>query len=98
MRDLIKERFPEHGVFGEELGMQQPSGNSKQHLWVLDPIDGTKSFITGMSTIPCIHSQSCHAGWQHGICRSVMMLLSIHTCSRLMAEPETLLLMYSAST
>ena len=50
MRDLIKERFPEHGVFGEELGMQQPSGDSKQHLWVLDPIDGTKSFITGMAT------------------------------------------------
>lgn len=55
MRDLIKESFPEHGVFGEELGMQQPNGNSKQHLWVLDPIDGTKSFITGMSTITCIH-------------------------------------------
>lgn len=48
MRDLITARFPEHGVFGEELGMQQPSGDSKKYLWVLDPIDGTKSFITGM--------------------------------------------------
>ena len=46
MRNLITERFPDHGVFGEEFGMQQPTGDSKKYLWVLDPIDGTKSFIT----------------------------------------------------
>lgn len=48
MRDLIQERFPEHGIFGEELGLQQPSDDSKKYIWILDPIDGTKSFITGM--------------------------------------------------
>ena len=61
MRDLIKERFPEHGIFGEEFGMQQPSGDSG-FLWVLDPIDGTKSFITGMFTQPHKSTQAirCH--------------------------------------
>ena len=47
MRDLISKRFPDHGIFGEEEGMQQPKPGDTQFLWVLDPIDGTKSFITG---------------------------------------------------
>lgn len=47
MRDLISKRFPDHGIFGEEEGMQQPKPSDTQFLWVLDPIDGTKSFITG---------------------------------------------------
>ena len=46
MSNLIKDKFPDHSVFGEELGMHTPEGDS-QYLWVLDPIDGTKSFITG---------------------------------------------------
>eukprot|EP00891_Asterochloris_glomerata_P008090 jgi/Astpho2/8090/e_gw1.00120.109.1_t len=49
MSNLIKEKFPDHSVFGEELGMHTPDGDS-QYLWVLDPIDGTKSFITGKPT------------------------------------------------
>lgn len=47
MRDLIADRFPDHGIFGEEEGMKQPKSSEAQYLWVLDPIDGTKSFITG---------------------------------------------------
>lgn len=50
MRQKIAERFPDHGIFGEEEGMQQPKDTYAQYLWVLDPIDGTKSFITGAST------------------------------------------------
>lgn len=45
MRKLILERFPDHGVLGEELG--QVSGHSN-YFWVLDPIDGTRAFITGL--------------------------------------------------
>lgn len=45
MRAQLAERFPDHGVFGEEEGMGGGAGS--QWLWVLDPIDGTKSFITG---------------------------------------------------
>ncbi len=45
MRDHIKKHFPEHGIFGEEHGYE--TGVSKL-TWVLDPIDGTRAFITGM--------------------------------------------------
>jgi myo-inositol-1(or 4)-monophosphatase len=45
MRALIKRTFPEHGVIGEELAADQPDA---EYVWVLDPIDGTKSFICGM--------------------------------------------------
>ena len=45
MRALIKRSFPEHGIVGEEYGDENIDA---EYIWVLDPIDGTKSFITGM--------------------------------------------------
>lgn len=45
MRALIAEHFPTHGVLGEELGHERTDA---EYVWVLDPIDGTKSFIGGM--------------------------------------------------
>jgi len=45
MRERIEETYPAHGIFGEEHGKEKLGG---EHTWVLDPIDGTKSFITGM--------------------------------------------------
>lgn len=45
MRALIHRRFPTHGVIGEEFGNEQPGA---EWVWVLDPIDGTKAFITGV--------------------------------------------------
>lgn len=47
MRKLIDQKYPSHGIFGEEHGKENLGGDQ---LWVLDPIDGTKSFITGMPT------------------------------------------------
>ena len=50
MRAVIHDSFPSHAVFGEEGGMHagEPlTEGSSRYLWVLDPIDGTKSFITG---------------------------------------------------
>lgn len=44
MRALIKDAFPTHGILGEEHGAE---GIDAEWLWVLDPIDGTKAFITG---------------------------------------------------
>ena len=44
MRALIARDAPGHGVYGEELGVQ---GADAEFVWVLDPIDGTKAFITG---------------------------------------------------
>jgi len=40
----ILERFPSHGIFGEEYGRQD---GTSPYTWIIDPIDGTKSFITG---------------------------------------------------
>jgi len=45
MRRLINERFPDHGIIGEEHGTERPDAD---FVWVLDPIDGTKAFIAGM--------------------------------------------------
>ena len=45
MRALIKTTFPEHGILGEEFDAERPDA---EYVWVLDPIDGTKSFICGM--------------------------------------------------
>jgi myo-inositol-1(or 4)-monophosphatase len=45
MRDLLTRHVPEHGVFGEEHGAVRTDA---EYVWVLDPIDGTKSFISGM--------------------------------------------------
>ena len=45
MRALIKQTFPAHGVIGEEF---PPDRADAEYVWILDPIDGTKSFICGM--------------------------------------------------
>ena len=44
MREVLAERVPEHGILGEEHGEARLD---HRFVWVLDPIDGTKSFITG---------------------------------------------------
>lgn len=41
MRRMIRERFPEHGILGEEYGAERTEA---EWVWVLDPVDGTKSF------------------------------------------------------
>jgi myo-inositol-1(or 4)-monophosphatase len=47
MRRLIGQTFPAHGVIGEEYGRDRPDAD---YVWVLDPIDGTKSFVSGLPT------------------------------------------------
>jgi myo-inositol-1(or 4)-monophosphatase len=47
MRDLIAARFPDHGILGEEFGSDRIDS---EHVWVLDPIDGTRAFISGLPT------------------------------------------------
>lgn len=44
LRRLITAECPDHGVIGEEHGSDRADA---EHVWVLDPIDGTKSFVTG---------------------------------------------------
>jgi inositol-phosphate phosphatase / L-galactose 1-phosphate phosphatase / histidinol-phosphatase len=45
MRALIAEHYPAHGILGEEHGSDRTDA---EFVWVLDPIDGTKSFISGV--------------------------------------------------
>ncbi len=44
MREMIMKEFPAHGIIGEEFGNHNESA---EYQWVLDPIDGTKSFVSG---------------------------------------------------
>jgi histidinol phosphatase-like enzyme (inositol monophosphatase family) len=45
IRTLISERYPHHGVIGEEYGEDRPDA---EWVWVLDPVDGTRAFIAGL--------------------------------------------------
>jgi len=47
MREEIMKKFPDHGIIGEEFGKHNESSD---YQWILDPIDGTKSFICGTVT------------------------------------------------
>ena len=47
MRAVLAERCPDHGILGEEFGLERPDAPLR---WVLDPIDGTRAFITGRPT------------------------------------------------
>ena len=47
MRAVLAERFPDHGVLGEEFGRDRPEARL---CWVLDPIDGTRAFVSGRPT------------------------------------------------
>ena len=42
IRATISNAFPEHGIFGEEYGAEN---KNTEYLWLVDPIDGTKSFV-----------------------------------------------------
>ena len=50
-RLLIAEQYSDHGVYGEEKG---EDNTHSEWLWVIDPIDGTKSFATGKRTFGCL--------------------------------------------
>ncbi|MDQ7029387.1 MAG: inositol monophosphatase family protein [Ardenticatenia bacterium] len=45
VRELVARYWPEHGLIGEEFGHERADA---EFVWVVDPIDGTKSFITGV--------------------------------------------------
>jgi histidinol-phosphatase len=45
LRGRIAERFPDHGILGEEFGAERAAARAR---WVIDPIDGTQSFIRGV--------------------------------------------------
>ncbi|MGC9450910.1 MAG: inositol monophosphatase family protein [Oceanipulchritudo sp.] len=57
MRELISREFPDHGIIGEEFGEDSPHA---EYTWILDPIDGTRSFAAGcplFGTLICLRRQ-----------------------------------------
>lgn len=46
LRRLIAERYPDHAILGEEFGGDH--ARNAEHLWLLDPVDGTASFAVGL--------------------------------------------------
>ena len=51
LRERIAERFPEHGVIGEEAGGDAEA--DREFVWVLDPVDGTANFVNGFPFFAC---------------------------------------------
>jgi histidinol phosphatase-like enzyme (inositol monophosphatase family) len=51
MREIIAAAHPDHGIHGEEFGVENAGA---EFVWVLDPIDGTKRFITGNPLFGCL--------------------------------------------
>ncbi len=47
IRELIRARFPDHNILGEEEADEQKNSN---FTWIIDPIDGTRAYITGVPT------------------------------------------------
>src|SRR5438552_5452422 len=66
MRVLIRRTFPPHGIVGEEFGSEREDA---EYVWVLDPIDGTKSFIAGFpiwgTLIALLHKGTPVFGMMH---------------------------------
>lgn len=66
IRKAILERFSEHGILGEEFGATNPDA---EYQWIIDPIDGTKAYISGLPTwgtlIGLYKSGDPHAGIMH---------------------------------
>ncbi len=58
MRTIIDQHFPDHGILGEE---DEDTGLESEYLWVLDPIDGTRSFIAGKPQFGTLIGL-CHRG------------------------------------
>lgn len=66
IRKAIRASYPSHGIVGEEYGIHKGTSNYK---WVIDPIDGTRAFISGLpvwgTLIGLYHNDRPHAGIVH---------------------------------
>ncbi|CAO4177074.1 histidinol-phosphatase [Methylorubrum populi] len=66
MRRMIKDQLPSHGILGEEFGSERADAEC---VWVLDPIDGTRAFISGLPTwgtlIGLTHNRVAVRGLMH---------------------------------
>lgn len=65
MRSMIGDAFPDHGIYGEEYGIERADAD---YVWVLDPIDGTRSFVTGVPMFGTLIALCHHGRPVVGIC------------------------------
>lgn len=56
LRDIIAKKFPDHGILGEEFGHER---RDAEITWVLDPIDGTRSFVAGVPLFGTLIAVTC---------------------------------------
>ncbi len=66
LRDRLSREFPQDGILGEEFG-ESPSKNGCR--WILDPVDGTKSFMHGVPLFGTLIALEVDKECQIGICR-----------------------------
>lgn len=66
IRDQLERRFPDDGIYGEEFGLW---GLDRDAIWVIDPIDGTRSFIAGVPLFGMLMAMVQDRVAQIGICR-----------------------------
>ncbi len=69
IKDVIRGVFPDHGFYGEELGRESMDA---EYVWLIDPIDGTKSFVRGYpffsTQIALMHRGELIAGVSNAPC------------------------------
>lgn len=69
IRSQLQEWFPEHMILGEEDGETGPADQTASHRWVIDPIDGTRAFVSGQpmwGTLLGLQLEGIPvAGWLH---------------------------------
>ncbi len=66
IRDALLKAYPDDGLFGEEYGTE---GLEKENVWVVDPIDGTRSFIAGVPLFGMLLAMTRGQKPLLGICR-----------------------------
>ncbi len=64
IRALIAAECPDHGIHGEEFGLD---GGEKEWLWLIDPLDGTKSFLHGRTTWSTLIGLAHHGRYVMGV-------------------------------
>ncbi len=68
IKQIILASYPDHGFFGEETGM---TNTDADYVWLIDPIDGTKSFVRGYpffsTQIALMHKGEIIAGVSNGV-------------------------------
>lgn len=66
IRAGLAEHFPDHAIFGEEFGM---TNGDSAYQWVIDPIDGTRAFISGMPLYGMLIALLKHGSPKLGVMR-----------------------------